>query len=56
MPAAPTFMSGLRPQRSTVAMATTVKSTQAPLMMICCSSPASTPVEALRLLKIVAPK
>ena len=33
-----------------------VKSTPAPLMMICWSRPASTPVEALRVLKMVAPK
>ena len=36
MPAVPRSMSGLRPHLSTVAMAISVKSTQAPLMMICC--------------------
>ena len=39
-----------------VAIAITVKRTPAPLMIICWSKPASTPVDALMLLKSVAPK
>ena len=56
MPVVPRSMSGRRPQRSTVAMATSVKRTPAPLMTTCCSRPASTPVEALMVLNMVAPK
>jgi hypothetical protein len=56
MPAVPRSMSGRRPHRSTEATAMRVKMTQEPLMITCCRRPASTPVEALRFLKMVAPK
>ena len=56
MPAAPRNISGFRPHLSTVAMATTVDRALAPPMTICCSMPASTPVEALMFLKMVVPK
>ena len=56
IPEVPTSIRGFRPHLSTVAIAINVKSTPAPLMMICCNNPASTPVDALRFLKIVAPK
>ena len=56
MPAVPMNISGLRPQWSTVAMAITVNSTPEPPMMAWLSMPASTPVLALMLLKMVVPK
>ena len=56
MPVAPRNMSGLRPHLSTLAIATTVDNALAPPMTICCSIPASTPVEALMFLNMVVPK
>ena len=56
MPVVPTYMSGLRPHLSTVAMAMRVKNTPEPPMIACANMPASTPVSSLMLLKMVVPK